>query len=130
MKDNNFDSLNVYKIFNFSNGEKIIQTIQNDKTLSETIDYFDSQWNLLELKQNFPNSKNPLRKPKELNKMLELASVLSDGFPFLRTDFYIINEKIYFSEITFYSDSGFARFNPPEWDQTFGEWIDLTNNQY
>lgn len=126
MKDQTFDVLNVYKILNFSNGEQIIQVIQDDKTPKETIDYFDVNWNRLNLRQNYPNSTIPLKKPKTLAEMLELAKKLSDGFPFLRTDFYEINGKVYFSEFTFFSDAGMAKFTPEEWDDKFGSWIELS----
>ena len=126
MKDRDFDNLNVFKIFNFNGEPKIIQTIQNDKMPNETIDYFDTDWNLLDLKQNYPNSKNPLPRPETLNEMLELARILAkDTAPFIRTDFYEINGKVYFSEFTFYSDSGFAKFTPEEWDLKLGNWINL-----
>ena len=57
--------------------------------------------------------------------MLRLAAKLSEGFPFLRTDFYEINGRVYFSEFTFYSDSGFERFHPDEWDEKLGALIRL-----
>ena len=57
--------------------------------------------------------------------MLRLAALLSEGFPFLRTDFYEINGRVFFSEFTFYSDSGFAAFDPPEWDRRLGALIRL-----
>lgn len=126
MKDREFDVLNVFKILNFNNGEQIIQVIQDDKMPNESIDYFDSQWNRLDMRQNFPNSKNPLPKPKTLDKMLDLAQRLSAGFPFLRTDFYEINGKVYFSEFTFFSDAGMCRFTPKEWDDELGNRIDIT----
>lgn len=126
MQDRDYENLNVFKIFNFNSEPKIIQTIQNDKTPSETIDYFDTDWNLLELKQNFPNSEKPLQKPKTLDKMLDLAQILAkDTSPFIRTDFYEINGQVYFSEFTFYSDSGLAKFTPAHWDLMLGKWIKL-----
>ena len=64
-------------------------------------------------------------KPEKLDEMLKLAKKLSKGIPFLRIDFYFVNGKIYFSELTFYPASGFEGFEPPEWDRTFGEWLVL-----
>lgn len=125
MQDGQTLSLPVYKIFNFGGEPKMIQSIQNDKTQVETIDYFDTDWNRLSLRQNFPNSQVPLQKPEILPQMLALARRLSKGFPFLRTDFYVINGRVYFSEYTFYSDSGLAKFHPEHWDRQLGDWIDL-----
>lgn len=118
-------SLVVYKVMCFGGVPKIIQVIQDDKKPNESIDYFDSDWNLLPIKQNFPNSKNHIEKPEKLSEMLELSAKLSDGMPFVRTDWYIVEGKLLFSEYTFYSDAGFARFEPAEWDYKLGEWIDL-----
>ena len=125
MQDRDFEVLNVFKIFNFNGEPKIIQAIQGDKTKDESIDYFDTAWNKLVLRQNFKNSAKKLPKPETLDEMLELAKKLSKGHPFLRTDFYEVNGKVYFSEFTVFSDSGMAKFEPSEWDITLGEWIKL-----
>lgn len=125
MEDVSAVNLNVYKIFCFNGVPRIFQTIQNDKTDFESIDYFDTEWNRLELRQNFPNSAVPLPKPKTLPEMLRLAGILSEGHAFLRTDLYEINGRVYFSELTFYSDTGLAAFDPPEWDGLLGSWITL-----
>jgi len=125
LQDGNREVLPVYKIMCFGGQPKIIQTIQNDKQPNETIDYFDTEWNLLDLRQNFPNSEVPLNKPEKLEEMLSIARKLSEGMSFIRVDLYTANEKIYFSEFTFFSDAGLASFDPPEWDLKFGEWIRL-----
>ncbi len=126
MEDQKFsECLNVYKIFCFNGVPKIFQVIQNDKTREETIDYFDTDWNLLDLKQNYPNSEKALPKPEKLEEMLNIARQLSDGHPFLRVDLYEINGNVYFSELTFFSDAGNAKFEPEEWDYTLGSWITL-----
>jgi len=57
--------------------------------------------------------------------MKTLAEKLSDNTPHLRVDFYEINGKVYFGEMTFYHWSGLVPFEPAEWDKTFGEWIEL-----
>lgn len=116
-------NLDVYKFFCFGGKPAIIQVIQNDKTSEETIDYYDIEWNRLNLRQNHPNSEKPLDRVTQLNKMLKLAAVLSQGHPFLRVDFYEVENKIYFSELTFYSDSGMAKFEPQDWDYKLGEWL-------
>ena len=125
MQDGDTLNLPVYKIFTFNGVPKLFQVIQDDKTSSETIDYFDTDWNRLNLRQNFPNSKNPLPKPEHLNEMLELSAKLSEGIPHVRTDLYSINGRIYFSEYTFFSDAGLVGFTPPEWDEILGSWLTL-----
>ena len=118
--------LRVYKVFNFNGNPKIIQMINGDKTEHEYINYYDIDWNLLKLKQNYPNG--PIdEKPICLKEILELAKQLSKEVPFVRTDFYVVNEKIIFSEFTFFSDAGIVPFEPKEWDEILGSWIKLPN---
>ena len=118
-------NLDVYKIFCFGGKPMIIQAIQNDKTKEETIDYYDTNWNCLRLRQNYPNSTTPLDKPPQLQRILEIAGALSQGHSFLRVDLYDVDDKIWFSELTFYSDSGMAKFEPKEWDYRLGQWLIL-----
>lgn len=125
MEDSGNFALPVYKIFCFNGEPRIIQAVQNDKLPGEIIDYFDSTWTKLNMRQNFPNSQELLPKPERLTEMFMLARTLSDGFPFLRTDFYTINNQVFFSENTFYSDAGFACFHPANWDEILGSWIEL-----
>ena len=125
LKDNDFDILPVYKFFCFNGEPYILQAIQNDKHSDETIDYFDMNWTRLKLKQNFPNSKHPLKAPKSFSKMKEFCKILSKGIPFVRCDFYDVNGEPYFSEFTFYSDAGFERFYPNKWDRILGDRIDI-----
>lgn len=46
---------------------------------------------------------NPLKapKPQNLKKMVEIASKLSEGFPFVRVDLYEFQGNVYFGELTF-----------------------------
>jgi len=96
MKDEGNENLPVYKFMCFDGEPRIIQVIQNDKQEDESIDYFDINWNLLELRQDYPNSKNHYSRPVQLDKMLEIVKVLAEGMPFVRIDLYLINGKIYF----------------------------------
>jgi hypothetical protein len=125
LADANNEVLPVCKILCFNGKPKIIQTIQNDKKPNETIDYFDTDWNILELRQNYPNSQKPLNRPQKLDEMLEIAEKLAEGTSFLRVDLYSVNGDIFFSEFTFFSDAGFAPFYPETWDKTLGDWINL-----
>jgi hypothetical protein len=43
----------------------------------------------------------------------------------LRVDLYLIKNKIFFGELTFFHASGYKGFDPPEWNKTFGDWIKL-----
>lgn len=64
-------------------------------------------------------------KPVHYKKMLEIAECLSGGIPFLRVDLYEINNRIYFSELTFYPAGGYMPFVPEEWDRKLGNELIL-----
>ena len=64
-------------------------------------------------------------KPVCLGEMVRLARELSKGIPFLRVDFYEVNEKVYFGELTFYPGSGYTEFYPEEWNKRIGDMISL-----
>lgn len=115
----------VYKVMCFDGTPRVIQVIQNDKTPEESIDYFDTNWELLDMRQNFDNSKIHLSKPPHLKEMLSMATLLSKGTHFLRVDFYEHEKHPLFSEFTFFSDAGFAKFIPDKWDEILGAYISL-----
>lgn len=122
-------NLTVYKVFNFKGEPYLIQTIYDDRTEKETINYYDLRWNRLAFRQNFPNNMHDFPKPERLDEMIVCARKLAEPFPyFVRTDFYVVNEKVLFSEFTFYSDNGMAPFLPKHWDRLLGDKIELPTN--
>lgn len=115
-----------YKFFCF-NGEARAMLIATERH-SETgvcFDYFDKDFNHYPFEQGGPNSKKTISKPKKFEEMWQLASKLSEGIPHVRVDLYCIKGNIYFGELTFFDSSGFAEFDPQEWNYKFGEWIKL-----
>ena len=61
--------------------------------------------------------------------MFSLAEKLSIGIPTLRVDFYEVDGKVYFGEITFSHWSGMTPFEPEEWDDLLGSWITLPDQK-
>jgi phage-related protein len=57
--------------------------------------------------------------------MVKIAELLGAEFPHVRVDLYDIDGKIYFGELTFFHFSGNVPFEPQEWDQTIGDWMNL-----
>ena len=57
--------------------------------------------------------------------MFDIAETLSIGMPFVRVDLYECSGKVYFGELTFFSDSGFDKDILPTTDEYFGKLIDL-----
>lgn len=61
---------------------------------------------------------------EQLDEMLELARILSKGFPYVRVDF-MISDRIYFSELTFFPDAGVGTDWNDNWLRKTGEMICL-----
>lgn len=89
------------------------------------VTFFDLNWNKLEFERHYPSSRKKIKKPQNLELMLCLSRRLSEGIPFVRVDFYEIEGKVYFGELTFYPGGGMEEFKPIEWDRTLGDWIRL-----
>ncbi len=116
--------LNDIKLFCFNGDPKAI-LIATDRNTDVHFDYFDMDFNHLPFEQGGPNAIKPIKKPHNLELLSVLASKLSKNIPHVRVDFYDVDGKIFFGELTFFDSSGFAIFNPQEWDYTFGGWIKL-----
>jgi hypothetical protein len=115
-----------YKFFCF-NGIPRYMFIATDRAIGKTkFDYFDMDFNHLNIVQHYPNATIDIPKPKSWNKMIELAQKLSKNKAHVRVDFYEVDGKLYFGELTLYHFSGMTPFNPEMWDKIFGEWIELS----
>ena len=114
-----------YKFFCF-NGEVKALFIGTERSSGDVkFDYYDDQFNHLNLVQKHPMSGKKQQKPKNFEEMKRVACVLSQGIPHVRVDLYNVNGKIYFGELTFFHHGGVTPFHPQSWDFTFGSWIHL-----
>ncbi|GHV12784.1 glycosyl transferase [Spirochaetia bacterium] len=117
--------LKDYKIFCF-NGEPKIIKVDFNRFIDHKANFYSIQWEYLPITSNYPPDKDIIiKKPETLDLMLDLAGKLSSSLPHVRVDFYVIDKKIYFGELTFFHASGHTRFAPPEWDAIIGSWMKL-----
>lgn len=131
MVDESQKELKDYKIFNFQGKPRVIE-VDYDRFVNHKRNLYTTDWKYIDLMLQYPTDpQHKIERPKSLNRMLELAEILSKDMPHVRTDFYVIGEKIYFGEMTFYHGSGFEKFDPLEWNKTFGDWLVLPEkNKY
>lgn len=116
--------LKDYKFFCFNGKVKMLFVAKN-RGIGTTFDFYDLDWNWLDVKNHYPNSNKKTEKPKKFNKMIDLAKKLSKDFPHVRVDFYYEDNKIYFGELTFFHFSGFEPFEPEKFDTKMGKWLEL-----
>lgn len=70
-----------------------------------------------------------LELPESLPQMILLAERLAAGIPFLRVDFYHVNNTIYSGELTFYPASGLHPFTDEALDIQMGQWLTLPEHK-
>lgn len=121
------DELKDYKFFCFDGKVKalFIASDRQNKNEETKFDFFDANFNHLNLRHGHPNAERPLEKPLVFEEMKRVAETLSKGFRHLRVDLYEVNNKIYFGELTLFHHTGMVQFEPPAWDAIFGEWLRL-----
>lgn len=124
MVDESGVELKDYKFFCF-NGEPKALFVATDRGIDTRFNFYDMQFNQLPFMQHYKNSTKKINKPQGFDEMVILATTLSTGIPHVRVDFYDVNGKIYFGELTFYHFSGLEKFEPDEWDYKLGSWLEL-----
>ena len=113
-----------YKFFCF-NGEPKIMFVATDRDIDVKFDFFDMEYNHLDIENIHPQSGKEIEKPAMFDEMKEIAAKLSKGMPQVRIDLYELNGKIYFGEYTFFHGAGFCKWEPEEWDRKLGDWIKI-----
>lgn len=127
LHDDSTDDLIDYKFLCFCGKVRLVFTISDRKSQNggPFEDFFDLDWNSLPIKHTYNNSNKTPRKPKSYNQMIECANTLSQGLPHVRVDFFEVDGKMYFGEMTFFDSGGRKPFTPESVDKEMGEWIDL-----
>jgi len=120
------DSVTDYKFMCF-NGEPKLLFVATDRYSDMRMNFYDLDWNLLPFTRIYPISDEPIQKPKNFDRMLEISKELAKDFPFVRVDFYETadSEQIYLGEMTFYPGGGLEPFTPVEWDYKLGDMLEL-----
>ena len=100
-----------------------IATDRFNQSVETKFDFFDMDFNHLDVRNGHPNAPVPPERPELWEEMKALAAKLSEGLKHVRVDLYQIGGKIYFGEYTFYHWGGLVPFEPASWDRKFGELI-------
>ncbi len=126
------NSLTDYKLWCF-NGKCYYIWVCSDRSKdgsSAHVMTYDLEWNAHPEFSVFNSDYlqgDVMPKPKNLDRMVEVAEKLSKGFPELRVDLYNVNGKIYFGELTFTSQGGFMDFYTPEFLKELGSKFEISD---
>ena len=119
-----------YKFFTFD-GEPKLMYIASGRDYAKKdkqvvyADFFDMDYNHVDLRIDHDNAPEPPAKPQNFEKMVECARKLAQGTKHLRVDFYEVNGQMYSGELTFFHCGGLYEFKTKQWDKTMGDWICL-----
>lgn len=126
MEDSTYKELRDYKFFTFGGEPKVLYIAQGRGKDEPTVaDFFDMDFHHLPFTIDHDMANTPPQKPTCFEEMKRLAAILSEGTPQLRVDFYEVDGRVYFGEMTFFHCSGMEAFHPEEWDRIFGDWVTL-----
>lgn len=120
-----------YKLWCFNGEPYAFLVISNRKSGGEAeIACYDLDWkdrsDLLAITKHYNIRKSGLKRPENLESMIEYARILAKPFPQVRVDFYDIEGKIYFGELTFTSLGGMMNYFTQEALNDMGEKINLS----
>ena len=119
------EGLNDYKIFCFNGVPKIIQ-VDFSRFVNHQRNFYTPNWDFINEVVEYENDPNAnIPKPTNLDEMLECAKVLSKGFPQVRVDFYDVDGRIVFGEMTFYHGAGYLHFRNPKFELKMGDYWDV-----
>ena len=119
-----------YKVYAFDGKCDYVMACTDREKGDTKFVYYDRNWNMI---REFTNhamqygDNIKIDKPKTLDRMFEFAEELSRGIPFVRVDFYEVNGKLYFGELTFYPSAGFDKKRRPECEAMLTENLKIAN---
>ena len=115
-----------YKFYCFNGVPRFLycgQGLTEDHSLK--IDFYDLEWQLMPFYRTDYKRLGKIHKPERFSEMIDIATKLSKGVPFVRIDLFEVNNQVYFSEFTLCPASGLMPFVPKEYDRIVGEWLEL-----
>lgn len=122
-------SLIDYKIWCVNGTPRYIWACYNRSEAGMENSLFDTEWNdcshFLKYNDHYKKPSKLMPKPVCLDKLLKVAETLAEGLPILRCDLYIVNNKVYFGEMTFTSNGGMMFNYTDEYQDMIGREIEI-----
>ena len=117
-----------YKVYCFNGEPKfILLCVGRENGGHPKFYFFDEQWNLARINRDSKNAPSDFTYPKPscFEYLMQTAKTLSAPFEFVRADFYVVNEKLYFGELTFTPAGGLDLNRLPETNIMLGNMLKL-----
>jgi hypothetical protein len=113
-----------YKVLCFNGKAKLIE-VHIDRFGDHKQDFYDINWKKTSISQGGTISNRVYPKPKMFEQMMYLSEKLASDLIHVRVDWYVVDNKLYFGELTFFDGAGFTRFDNEEDDLRLGSMINL-----
>ncbi|MCR5761462.1 MAG: hypothetical protein K6F82_05665 [Sphaerochaetaceae bacterium] len=114
-----------YKVMCFNGEVKYIQ-VHTGRFGQHFETYYDIDWNMTNLSQgDIPIADHPIEKPLPFDEMLKYSEFFAKGQPYMNVDWYVIEDKLYFGELTFFDGAGFEKYGSMEYEKLLGSMVDL-----
>lgn len=115
-----------YKFFCFNGKVHFVQANKGRDTRNHAQNFYDTEWNIQPFGKDLePRPDIAIDPPTKLAEMIRIAEDLAQQFPFVRVDFYEVQGKIIFGEMTFYPKSGLPDFRPIDYDDKLGQLLNI-----
>lgn len=111
-----------YEVFCF-NGNPIFVNIDGPNGAG----FYDSEWNSVEYSIYVMPNRIETPTPVNKEKIIEYAKKISQGFSFIRVDFFEVNGILYFAEATFTPLMGNIVLSPYEYNTILGDKLDISS---
>jgi len=108
-----------WKFYTFD-GRAELLAVNVEQSTQRKVNFYDRRLTRLPLSRGRPNSPRDPGFPDNIDLMFSLADELGRGLDFVRVDMYNLGGRIIFGEFAHYPDVGWARFDPPEFDDYYG----------
>jgi hypothetical protein len=112
-------------IFGYGQDGPLIYTgVITDRFGAPRHDFYDPQWNRLDIALgHYACSAQPSPRPSNWDKVVDVATRLSEGLGYVRVDLYVVGEAVYFGELTFTPGAGLTKISPARYDREWGAMI-------
>ncbi len=104
-----------YKFYVFDGRIELIQVNRDRYVRDLAATFMDADWRHLPVCRHGGRVVDEHR-PPELDKMMEIVRVLSEGWDFIRIDLYAVDGEVWFGEYTPYPGSGLFPYSPMSFD--------------
>ena len=120
---------NDYKL-HYINGELQFVYCSIDREGVDKRNIYDKDWNPLPFswvsKATSENVRGEeIEAPKTFDLMKRIGDEVASDMKYVRVDFYDVDGKLYFGEITLYHGSGYDIFVPQKYDKIYGDKLKL-----